>query len=139
MSFMNVLDTNIWLYCHDTRDVRKQDIAQQLVNQTSPIALLWQVGCEFIAAAGKLDQYGFTSEQAWGALSDMQAMADSIIMPTPEIWPRAQALQQQYQLHFWDALIVSSCLCNQVTTLYTEDMAGQDEIDGLKLINPFET
>jgi predicted nucleic acid-binding protein len=48
---MNVLDTNIWLYSHDTRDPHKQAIAQQLIATVRPLALPWQVGCEFIAAS----------------------------------------------------------------------------------------
>jgi len=134
---MNALDTNVWLYCHDTRDTRKQDIAQRLVGEVTPMALLWQVGCEFVAAAGKLEQFGFTREQAWAALADMQTMADVIIMPHPEVWTHARTLQQRHQLHFWDALIVSSCIREGVAVLYTEDMPARGQVDGLTLINPF--
>ncbi len=63
---MNAIDTNIWLYTHDTRDPHKQAIAQQLVATTRPLALLWQVGCEFIAASRKLAPLGFTEDQAPG-------------------------------------------------------------------------
>lgn len=52
---MNALDTNVWLYCHDTRNPRKQELAQRLVEQASPMALLWQVGCESIARHGEID------------------------------------------------------------------------------------
>lgn len=34
---------------------RKQELAQRLVEQASPMALLWQVGCEFIARHGEID------------------------------------------------------------------------------------
>jgi hypothetical protein len=53
---MNAVDTNVWLYSHDTRDPRKQALAQQLIASTRPLALPWQVGCEFIAASRKLPQ-----------------------------------------------------------------------------------
>ena len=134
---MNALDTNLWLYCHDTRDTRKQETAQHLVETTSPLALLWQVGCEFVAAARKLEPYGFTRDQAWDALADMQAMADVVLLPKREIWSRARTLQQRYGLHFWDALIISSCIHENVAALYTEDITGHGDIDGLKLIDPF--
>jgi predicted nucleic acid-binding protein len=57
---MNAIDTNIWLYSHDTRDPRKQALSQQLLASVRPLALPWQVGCEFIAASRKLGPAGFT-------------------------------------------------------------------------------
>jgi predicted nucleic acid-binding protein len=68
---MNAIDTNVWIYCHDTRDQEKQQVALQLIETVEPIVLLWQVGCEFIAASRKLERFGFTQEQAWQALADM--------------------------------------------------------------------
>ena len=50
---MNAIDTNVWLYSHDTRDRRKQRLAQRLVAAVRPLALPWQVGCEFVAASRK--------------------------------------------------------------------------------------
>jgi predicted nucleic acid-binding protein len=44
---MNAIDTNVWLYSHDTRDPHKQGIAQQLIATMRPLALPWQVGCEY--------------------------------------------------------------------------------------------
>ena len=114
-------------------------MAQHLVETTSPLAPPWQVGCEFIAAARKLEPHGLTRDQAWDALTDMQAMADVVLLPKPEIWLRARTLQQRYDLHFWDALIISSCLHENVAVLYTEDLTGHRDIDGLKLIDPFVT
>jgi predicted nucleic acid-binding protein len=57
---MNAIDTNIWVYCHDARDGEKQRVAQELIETAESIVLLWQVGCEFIAAARKLHPFGFT-------------------------------------------------------------------------------
>jgi len=42
---MIALDKNIWLYSHDTRDPRKQALAQRLIATVRPLALPWQVGC----------------------------------------------------------------------------------------------
>src|SRR5438105_9487793 len=61
---MHALDTNVWLYSHDTRDPRKQALAQQLIATTRPLALPWQIGCEFVAASRKLAAVGFTESQA---------------------------------------------------------------------------
>jgi predicted nucleic acid-binding protein len=137
MSFMNVLDTNIWLYSHDTRDPRKQTLAQQLMATVRPLALPWQVGCEFVAASRKLAPAGFTEAQAWSALTAMRALADAILLPVPDLWPETQALQGRYSLSFWDALLVAACLHESVQVLYTEDIGAPRTIDSLSLVNPF--
>lgn len=62
---MHAIDTNIWIYSQDKRHQNKQRIAQELVAVTRPLALPWQVGCEFIAACRKLAPFGFSEQQAW--------------------------------------------------------------------------
>jgi predicted nucleic acid-binding protein len=134
---MNTIDTNVWLYTHDNRDPHKQAVAQQLVATTSPLALLWQVGCEFVAASRKLAPLGFTEHQAWAALAAMQTLADAVLLPVPDLWPQTQALQGRYSLSLWDALLIAACLHGAVKVLYTEDMGAPRTIDGLSLVNPF--
>lgn len=134
---MNVLDTNIWLYSHDTRDPHKQALAQQLIATVRPLALPWQVGCEFVAASRKLAPTGFTETQAWSALVTMRALADAVLLPVPDLWPETQALQGRYSLSFWDALLVAACLRDGVKVLYTEDLGAPRTIDRLSLVNPF--
>ncbi len=134
---MNAIDTNVWLYSHDNRDPRKQGLAQQLIATARPLALPWQVGCEFIAASRKLAAAGFTEAQAWAALAVMRALADVILLPVPDLWPETQALQGRYSLSFWDALLVGACLRGGVQVLYTEDIGAPRAIDSLSLVNPF--
>ena len=134
---MNVLDTNIWLYSHDTRDPPKQAIALQLIATVRPLALPWQTGCEFVAASRKLATTGFTETQAWAALAQMRVLADVILLPVPDLWVETQALQNRHSLSFWDALLIAMCIREGVIILYTEDMGAPRIIDGLSLVNPF--
>jgi predicted nucleic acid-binding protein len=101
------------------------------------LALPWQVGCEFVAASRKLAAVGFTESQAWAAPGTMQAMADAILLPVPDLWSETKAVQGRHALSFWDALLVSTCLRDGVKVLYTEDMGAPRFINGLSLINPF--
>jgi predicted nucleic acid-binding protein len=134
---MNAVDTNVWLYWHDSRDPHKQAIAQQLIATTRPLALVWQVGCEFIAASRKLIPLGFTTDQAWDDLRDLGLAADAILLPVPDIWFEARSIQTRHMLSFWDSLLVAACIHGGVTVLYTEDMGAPRTIDSLSLINPF--
>jgi predicted nucleic acid-binding protein len=133
---MNAIDTNVWIYFHDTRDPRKQQIAQELVATVGDVVLLWQVGCEFIAAARKLEPLGFKPEDAWNALADMQSLAERVVMPVADLWWRGRDIQQDHSLHFWDALLVACCIDAGVTVLYSEDI-GERVIEGLRIVNPF--
>ena len=136
---MNAIDTNIWLYSHDSTDAKKQLVAQQLILTTRSLALPWQVGCEFIAGSRKLQPQGFTEARAWAALAKMRKMANRILLPRAKLWDDALALQGRYSLSFWDALLIVSCLLGKVQVLYTEDMGAPRVIDSLSLINPFLT
>ena len=78
---MNAIDTNVWLYSHDSRDPRKQALASSLIAAARPLALPWQVGCEFVAASRKLAAAGFTEAHAWAALTAIQGLADVILLP----------------------------------------------------------
>ena len=51
---MIAFDTNVLIYCCDKRDPRRQQIALNLVADTTDGILPWQVACEFIAASRKL-------------------------------------------------------------------------------------
>lgn len=136
---MNAIDTNIWIYSHDSRDPGKQAAAQQLISAVRPLALSWQVGCEFIAASRKLIPQGFDERKAWTALAAMRAMADEVLLPSPDLWPETQALQQRHSLSFWDALLAAACIRGRVQTLDSEDFGGASPINGLAIVNPFAT
>jgi predicted nucleic acid-binding protein len=134
---MNVIDTNIWIYRHDTRDPQKQLIAKNLISTVRPLALPRQIGCEFIAASRKLIPLGFDEAKAWAALTKMQAMSALVPMPTPQLWQDAKSLQARHTLSVWDALLVAACIHEGAKVLYTEDMGAPRQIDNLTLVNPF--
>jgi predicted nucleic acid-binding protein len=134
---MNAIDTNIWVYCYDDRYPEKQQKARALTASIEPLFLPWQVGCEFVAAARKLEPFGFTREQAWDALERMDALADVVLFPDRAIWRRARSLQERFSLQFWDALLVAACAIGGVKTVYSEDMQHGAEFDGVTIVNPF--
>src|SRR4051794_33737706 len=96
MNFMNAIDTNVWVYRYDLRDPVKRQKAYQLIQGVRPLALLWQVGCEFVAACRKLAPTGFSTDDAWTALANIQSISASIELPDPRLWPIAQDLQRRY-------------------------------------------
>ena len=134
---MKAIDTNIWIYCQDNRDNDKQRIALDLVAETRPLALPWQVGCEFLAACRKLAGSGFSQEQSWQRLKEMQAMADIILIPSAKHWTICQSLLLSHKVSFWDGMLLASCIDGGVKVLYTEDLTNNSLIEGVQIVNPF--
>ena len=108
---MTAFDTNVLIYSCDKADRERQHQALELVSSIRDGVLLWQVACEFVAAARKLSAQGFTTAQTW-------------ILHLKEQWS------------FWDAMIVAACLTSGVRRLYSEDISGR-EVPGLEIVNPF--
>ena len=136
---MNAVDTNVWIYSHDSRDPDKQQHALDVLAAARPMVLPWQVGCEFIAASRKLLSLGFKSEDAWESLDDMRHIATRVALPIPADWSTARDLQTTDMLSFWDALLIATCLRHGVTTLYSEDFGSPRAVRGINVVNPFAT
>jgi predicted nucleic acid-binding protein len=106
---MIALDTNILIYACDKADLKRQQVALDLVSNARDGVLLWQVACEFVAASRKLRSQGFTTVEAWGRLADYLALFP-LILPTAGAFERARILHTEDQCSFWDAMIVAACL-----------------------------
>lgn len=133
---MNAIDTNVLLYAHDSRDAPKQATAVSLIRSQADGVLLWQVACEYLAASRKLESQGYSLQQAWLDIRDLQSVWTTIL-PTWNVLDRAENLMGSYSLSFWDALILAACVENGIDRLYTEDFDAYPSVNGLRVINPF--
>ncbi|MCI0492854.1 MAG: PIN domain-containing protein [Planctomycetes bacterium] len=133
---MNAVDTNILIYIHDPRDLRKQDIASDLVVNLADGVLLWQVACEYLAASRKLVPFGYDFGRASDDIRKLITQW-SMVLPSRPVMDRAFLLLDRYSLAFWDALLIAACIEAGVHAFYSEDLGGRNEIDGLRIINPF--
>lgn len=62
-----------------------------------------------------------------------------VINLTTFILKKASLLRTNYNLSFWDSLIVATALCADVDILYSEDMQHQLIVEEeLTIINPFK-
>lgn len=133
---MNAVDTNVLRYVHDYRYPAKQATAKALVDSLSDAVLLWQVACEYIAAARKFAPLGYGIDKAWRDINILRGLwlAQE---PTWQVFERVEDLMKRYSLSSWDALLVAACLEVGVTRLYTEDFDDSVRAEGLEVINPF--
>lgn len=133
---MNAVDTNVLFYAHDQRDVSKREAAVKLISSIEDGALLWQVACEFLAAAKKLEPFGYDRQHAWQDIRSLR-LVWSVVFPGWAVLERADDLVKRYSLSHWDALLIASCVESPVTRLYSEDFDAYGEIDGVEIVNPF--
>ena len=134
---MNAVDTNVLIYIHDPRDPRKQQLASECVATLQDGVLIWQVACEYLAASRKLSDYGYRTEDAWADLFDFMKSWTLVVPTDRSFLDRAHDLMARYSLSTWDAILLSQCVHHGIEVLYTEDMGGAPEMDGVRIIDPF--
>ena len=134
---MIAVDTNVLIYACDQADPRRQTIALDLVTNAQDGVLLWQVACEFLSAARKLSKQGFTPTHAWNRLAEFRDLLP-LVLPTDPILTRARELHIERRASLWDALIIAACAEAGVEILYSEDLPGFDDFEGVRVINPFK-
>ena len=138
------VDTNIYIYAltqsQDPTDESKRIIALSVFEtliQSQTIVTSTQVLNEFhsnLVKKFKLDDVAVFN------IVEQNIVPISLIVPIGfQTYQLAFTLRSQHSLSFWDSLIVASALENSCTTLYSEDMQHQQNIENqLLIINPFK-
>jgi len=135
---LHFIDTNILIYAYDTSTGEKHQEASKLLQE------LWknENGCISIQVLQEF--YVNTTRKAPQALEPLQAASIirdlsnwKIHRPDTEDVLAAISIQQQYQISFWDALIIRSAQESNCKTLWSEDLSNGQDYGGVKVINPF--
>jgi len=111
--------------------------ALDLITNARDGVLLWQVACEFLTASRKLDKQGFTPAHAWNRLGEFRDLL-ALVLPTDGNLTRAKELHLIRGASLWDALILAACVEAGVEILYSEDLPGFEDFEGVHVINPFK-
>ena len=144
MSFMNdeinyqFVDTNVLVYAYDNSNAQKQEKAKQLLQQ------LWQqqTGCisiqvlqEFFVTVTRKLANPVTPAEASQIIADFGLWR--VHQPQVEDVLSAIHIQQQYQLSFWDSMIIRSANQLGCHILWTEDLNEGQKIEGGAIQSPF--
>jgi predicted nucleic acid-binding protein len=139
MSARYFLDTNVFVYCFDRRDRRKQTRAESLVGQALDDHLgviSTQVVQEFLNVATRKFVRPMDRNQS-------RAYLDTVLSPLCEAFPTMTLYREALDLHantgysFYDAIIIAAALEAGCRTLYSEDLQDGQTIRELKIVNPF--
>ena len=137
MSAGDFLDTNILAYMFDETDVRKQRLAEALVNEklvTGTGCISSQVVQETLDVL--IRRLGFVAEDARRTL-------EQVLVPLWQVYPSAAlyqdaiTIQGRYGFSFYDSLIVAAALEAGCTRLYSEDLQHGQQVQRLTIVNPF--
>lgn len=139
MTELVFVDTNVLVYWLDSADATKQQAAstwlQELWSRRAG-RLSFQVLLEFYVT---VTQKLATQVEA----QEARAITQSLLAWDPLVTDRrtiagAWALQDRYQLSWWDALIVASAQLAGCRYLLTEDLQHGQDLGGVEVVNPFQ-
>jgi predicted nucleic acid-binding protein len=138
------VDTNIYIYAltesQDKGDESKRITALSVFEalmESQSIVTSTQVLNEFHSNLVK--KFNLTDATVFNIVEE-NILPISLIAPISfHTYHSAYRLRYEYSLSFWDSLIVACALENACTTLYSEDMQHQQNIENqLLIINPFK-
>jgi predicted nucleic acid-binding protein len=132
------LDTNVLLYAVDEKDVAKRDRARQW------LTACWQRRCGRLSTQVLSEFYANARKKFDSAISAGDARAEVRRYQTWKPWvidhatvETAWAVESRYGLNYWDALVVAAAQHQGCTVLLTEDMQHDQQIDSVRIVNPF--
>lgn len=128
------IDTNILIYAHTDLDLRKQARSQELIlsNETW---ISTQVLQEISNVLSK--KFGKNWNEV-RAITKNIAESNAVYTNTVSTIDIACGIASRYKYSFYDSLILSASLECACATLFTEDLATGQVIEGkLGIVNPF--
>lgn len=125
------LDTNILVYAQ--HDDRRSARARQALAAGGVISV--QVLNEFANVLRR--KLSRSWDEIAEAVDDVAALLDPPRPLTAETHMAALVIARQYQLSFYDALIVAAAVEANCALLLTEDLQHGQTIEGLTIQNPF--
>ena len=134
------VDTNVFLYSFDDRDVVKQEAAKKW------LACCWSMRLGRLSSQVVNEFYANALTKFSRVLPYQKARAEIRRLRTWQIWQiddatvdAAWSLQDRFTLSYWDALMLAAAQQMGCAYLLTEDLQHEQRFDNLQVINPFVT
>ena len=134
------VDTNVLVYARDASDPAKNTRAREWMLylwETGSGRLSVQVLQEFYVTTTRKLRPGLTPAEARADVRDLLAWRPVTIGPMG--LDSAWSIEDRFGLSFWDSLIVAAAQMADCDVLLTEDLQHDLEIDGLRVVDPFQT
>ncbi len=134
------IDTNVLVYAHDQSAGQKHDRAKALIErlwESKEGCLSIQVLQEFYVTATRKVTRPIASGQALEIIDSLGLWR--IHSPTVEDIHEAIAIQERYQISFWDAMIICSAERLGCKMLWSEDLNAGQLYRNILVSNPLIT
>ena len=132
------VDTNILVYAHDLDAGNKHGLAADVVSR------LWESRNGVLSTQVLQEFYVTLTRKVSSPLSKLEARKLvqkyslwHVVLNDPTIISQASEIEENYNLSFWDALILSAAYSQNVPTILTEDLTHGQYIEGVLIKNPF--
>ena len=138
-----IVDTNILVYRHDPRDLRKQRIAVELLRRgigERSVYVAYQAIVEFYATVTRRDRSGVPLLATAAAIREIEEILVDfeVLYPTEEIILAALDAVGAYQLSWWDALMWAYADVHSLTEIISEDFQHGRLYGRVRITNPFQ-
>jgi predicted nucleic acid-binding protein len=133
------LDTNVLIYTFDRSDPAKRDRSRSLVEralETGDGVVSYQVVQEFLNVALHKFDRPLAPDEAVRYLRDVLDPLCTVFSSLA-LYEHAISLQRRWRFSFYDSLIVAGALEAGCKTLYSEDLQDGQEVESLRITNPF--
>lgn len=139
MSARFFLDTNIFAYAFDAKSPAKARRAAQLIRlaaDTGNGVVSYQVVQEFFNLAfRRFEQPMSVAEAEQYLITVFRPLL--AVHSAVALYVEAMRIAGKYRLSWYDCIIVAAALQSQCSVLYSEDLQHGQEIESLRIENPF--
>ena len=139
MSAVDFLDSNVVVYAFDAAGGDKSAIANRILGDAlrqGNAIISFQVVQETLHVIGR--KFSRVANP-----TDRQIALEKVLVPlwrihpSPALYMRGLSIQERCGFSFYDSLIVAAALEGGCTRLLSEDLQHGQQIDGLRVENPF--
>lgn len=131
------IDTNILIYPFDNSNFSKQNACSNFLTQilidAEPVISTQTLGEFFNVAVRKLS---FSKQDAMYEVQNLAATFPVYEIKTENVL-HAMQISKTIQSSYWDSLILAMTIDTGCSILYSEDLNNGQEIEGVKIVNPF--
>jgi predicted nucleic acid-binding protein len=139
MSNKYFLDTNIFVYCFDDRQPEKKLRSLALISDAlkkGDGVISTQVMQEFLNVATR--KFGVPLNPEDGKVYLQKVMYPLChVFPDLDLYLTALNILRDTGYSFYDSLILSGAIQGGCTILYSEDFQASQQVDRVKIVNPF--
>jgi predicted nucleic acid-binding protein len=136
-----MVDTNVVVYAYDPSDLAKHNQAIELLEALSEQGRLMmsaQVFNEFSNVLMSRRREQPLSPLEVATILRRLLMLGKVVPLTASMTLRALDAIPRHGFSFWDALVWAAVREHGATILYTEDFQHGREVEGVRIVNPFE-